>query len=137
MIKNVYIGSSNKFAEKCQDLAVKLQDRFKVNITRRWWQHYVADKPDFEDYTSLEFYQHPQVQIIRELDFKAVKEAEVVIILTENEYKLTGALVELGYALALNKIVIVYGKAKKSAMLSSCIHVFEENQLFQIIERAF
>ncbi len=137
IIKNVYIGSSSKFAEKCQDLAVNLSDIFNINITRRWWQHYVKDKPEYENHSALDFYKDSQVQMIRELDFRAVKEADLVIILVENEYKLTGALIELGYALALNKIVIVYGKAKKSAMLSSCIHVFDEKQLFEIIKRAF
>ena len=137
LIKNIYIASSNKFTEKCQELAVSLSDMFNINITRRWWQHYVKDKPKYENYVAMDFYKDSQVQMIRELDFKAIREADLVIILVENEYKLSGALVELGYALALNKIVVVYGKAKKSAMLSSCIHVFDENQLFEIIKRAF
>lgn len=137
MIKNVYIASSAKFADKCERLAINLENMFEVVITRKWWDHYVKENPEFKKYTALEFYQDPQVQMIRFLDFKAVRESDVIIVLVENEYKLTGALIELGYALALNKIVIVYGKAKKSAMLSSCIHVFNLNELHQIFKRAF
>jgi nucleoside 2-deoxyribosyltransferase len=117
------------------NLSVKLCKTFDVDITRRWWQRYMSDKPDFLNLSNDEFYIHPQVNMIRELDFNAVHEADVVIILTENEYKLTGAMIEAGYALALRKIVIIYGKAKRSTMLSSCIHIESEKQLFDVISQ--
>lgn len=137
MIKNFYIASSSNFADKCQDLSIGLETTFGLKNTRKWWQHYIKDKPEFENHSALDFYNEPQVQMIRELDFRAVKEADLVIVYVENEYKLTGALVELGFALALDKIVIVFGLAKKSAMISSCIHVMTKDQLFEIIKRAF
>lgn len=135
MISNIYIASSSKFIEECEHLADLLLQEFEFYITRRWWDHYIKDTPDFQDYSDQEFYAHPQVQMIRELDFNAIDNADLVIIIVKDQYKLTGALVECGYALAKGKLVIFLGQAKKSAMISGCIHVKDIDQLFQLLRK--
>lgn len=138
LLKKVYIASSSKFFDECKELAELLETKFNLIITRKWWNHYVKDTKDYpQEMIDSDFYIDPQVQLIREMDFKAVKEADFVICLVKDRYKLTGALVEVGYALALNKPVIVFGVAKRSAMLSSCIHVENTDQLLQVIYRAY
>lgn len=128
-----YIASSSKFIDKCKQVSLLFEKNNFVN-TRKWWNHYIL-----ESYNKLnndkEFYSQPSLQIVRELDFKAVKDADIVIIVVEDRYKLTGALVELGFALALNKIVLVYGKIKRSAMFSSCIHLESSDELLNFIEK--
>lgn len=124
LIERVYIASSSNFVEDCEELTELLEGTFGLRITRKWWGHYVKDTKDYPTtMPDKEFYVDAQVQLIRELDLKAVRDADLVICLVKDRYKLTGALVEVGYALALNKPVIIFGRAKRSAMLSSCIHV--------------
>lgn len=129
----VYIASSSKFAGECEDLANYIEARFDFEITRRWWNHYVKDSHLFKDKTDEEFYQNPQVQIIREADYKAVRDADLVIIIAHYPKALTGALLECGYAIAHHKIVIFLGKMKRSAMVSNCIHAKDMDQLFDLL----
>jgi nucleoside 2-deoxyribosyltransferase len=133
--KAVYIASSSQFIGKCKQLAQTLQLKYRMNITRKWWEHYLSDASDFKDISNREFLAHPHVEMVRELDFKAVRDADLVIVIVEDQYKLTGAMVEIGYALGIGKPVIVFGKAKRSAMLSSCIHVETSDQLFVLLDR--
>lgn len=132
----VYIASSSAFAIECEDLASYLENVYGFEITRKWWKHYIKDAPAFKDMPDDEFYQHPQVQAVREYDYRAVREADIVIVICHYPGKaLTGSLLEAGYAIAHHKIVIFYGKMKRSAMVSGCIHVEKEKQLFELLDR--
>lgn len=135
MIKHVYIASSSKFIEECKLLAHQLENRFNIQITRRWWEYYIKDNPEYQHLSDAEFYSQPIVQMIRELDFKAVRDADLIIILCKDEHKPTGAMIECGYAIALQKTVIFLGKMKRSAMVSGCIHVNTREELFELIKR--
>ena len=135
MINNVYIASSSILIRECRELAEQLENRFELRITRKWWDYYIKDSPKFKDYSNKEFYSQPIVQIIRELDFKAVREADVVIIICKDGHKPTGAMIECGYALALQKIVVFLGKIKRCTMLSGCIHITTREELFELIKR--
>jgi len=135
MIKNVYIASSSRYRAECQKLATLLEIEFGITITRKWWQYYFKDYPEYKEMTPTDFYSRPVVQMIRELDFKAVEMADVIIIINKDDYKPTGALVEVGYALALQKIVIFLGKIKRCTLLSGCIHITTREELFELIER--
>jgi hypothetical protein len=131
----IYIASSSKFINECQILATNLEEEFDFTITRKWWNHYVKDEPKFKDIADQAFYAHPQVQTINWLDFEAVREADAVVVITKDEYKLTGAMIELGYALALGKPVYILGDFKRSAMLASCIQVRDIQQLISAFRR--
>lgn len=135
MIKKVYIASSSKFIEDCILLADLLETRFNIQITRKWWEYYIKDKPEYKNFTDKEFYGDPIVQMIRELDFKAVRDADLIIILVKNNHKPTGAMIECGYAIALQKIVVFLGEIKRSAMISGCIHINYNSDLFDLIKR--
>jgi len=131
----IYIASSSRFIDDCEILADQLKADLKFTITRKWWDHYIKDEPQFTNISDMEFYANPQVEMIRELDFKAVREADMVVIITRDEYKLTGALIELGYALALGKPVFLLGQFKRSAMISGCVMVSNKDQLIEAFKR--
>lgn len=131
----IYIGSSSKFIKQCNELSEKLENKLDAIITRKWWKHYIKDKPEFEGMTDIEFYFHPQPKTICELDFKAIRDADIVIIYNENQYKLTGAMIELGYGLALNKITYLVGKFKRSSMLATCIFTEDQDALINALMR--
>lgn len=134
--KKFYIASSSKFMSDCEKMAYVLEEKYNGYITRKWWVDYIRDGPRFKDMPALEFYAHPQVQSVNTFDFEAIKEADYVIVLTSQaDYKLTGALVELGYATALGKPVFVIGQLKRSAMFAHCIHFKNANEFFEIMNR--
>ena len=134
MVKKAYIGASYSSLEMCQDLTTELEGR-GIEITRKWWETYVKGQDQELDSLSDEYwYAHPRVQEIRTEDFAAIEKADIVIIIANYPEPLTGALVELGYALALDKKVIIVGVIKKSAMFSSCIIVSSPYELFELLE---
>lgn len=135
MIKEVYIASSINYKEKCQELSKLLEDEFGITITRKWWEYYVRDNSKYNAPTNSEFYSLPMVQIIREFDFRAIRAADVVIIVNGHENYPVGSLIECGYAIAQNKIVIVFGWMRRSVMLSGCIHIESNDELVELIKR--
>jgi len=122
-IKTVYIASSSKFVDDCKKLEEWLFEKYEVEVTRPWWRHYFKEYEKYKAMSDQEFYSDTKVQLVPVLDFKGVDDADLVIILVKDRYKLTGALIEMGYALAKGKPVIVFGKMKRSAMAGQCIHV--------------
>ena len=138
MMYSVYIGSSSKFVDECEKVA-KLVSSMGFTITRKWWSHYVKDSPEYpKDMDDRDFYDDPAIKFICEADFQAIREADLVIIATFEDYKLTGGDIELGYALALGKPVIVYGKHKRSAMIARTIHIPPNlHSLKRVLERNF
>ncbi len=135
MIKKIYIASSSKFIEECKKLSNLLETRFNIQITRKWWEYYISDKEEFTFLTRKEFNSEPIIQMIRDLDFKAIRQADLVIIYGKDFHKLTGAMIECGYAIAHKKIVIILGEIKRCTMLSGCIHVNNRAELFELIKR--
>jgi len=137
MMKNVYIASSSKFIEECEKVSILIEEMDFV-VTRKWWKHYIKDSPNYpKTMPDNDFYNDPSVKFISALDFHAVEQADLVIVITFDEYKLTGAEIELGYALALGKPVIILGKHKRSAMISSCIRVETLTELQRVLEKNF
>lgn len=135
MIKTAYIASSIIYEDKCHLLAHQLDNRFNIQITRKWWQYYLKEDKKINNLTNREFYSHPTTQIVKDLDFRAIYDADIVIIINEDGNYPVGALVECGYALAHNKIVIFLGTIRRSAMLSGCIHIETKKELFELIKR--
>ena len=43
MIKTAYIASSIIYEDKCHLLAHQLDNRFNIQITRKWWQYYLKE----------------------------------------------------------------------------------------------
>ncbi len=130
-----YYAGSSKDIPKIKALAELLQREFGLISTRDWWEHYVKDDPEFRDLSDTEFYSHPQVQMIENYDVHAINEADLVIVYTEDRYKLTGGMVEIGIALALEKPVICLGLFKRSAMLRRCTHIRTVEGLVEVLRR--
>lgn len=128
MISKVYIASSSAFINECKDLSSRLEKK-GVTITRKWWNEYVkGNTPELDELSDFDWYKHPRIQKIKSADFEAIKEAEALILISHYPKALTGALVEVGYALALNKPVFVIGELKKSAMFADCLFFVDYRQ---------
>lgn len=121
MIK-VYIGSSSNFKKECEELALNLRLAGEVEITRAWWNFYIKEETKFKEMTDLGFYAHVEPSLVGDLDLLAIDQADIVVIYAHDSYKMTGAEVELGYALGKGKPVYVVGQIKRSAMHARCIH---------------
>ena len=91
----VYMASKLRHSAMLRELVLSRTD---ICFTARWpyFEHQV---PDTKEHAS-HFWSH---------DFNDVTYAEVVVVYAEQDDKLRGALVEVGYALALGKPVIVIG----------------------------
>lgn len=133
MFKNVYIGSSIKFKDICDNLSRDLFIKFGIKTVRKWWISYTKEIDKFAKFTNEEFMNHPQVRAIGDSDFRAIEKSDFVVIVVQNGYKLTGGYVELGYALGKGKPVYILGEPKKSAMFSSCIRISDYNEFLDII----
>ncbi len=129
----IYIGSSFHFVDECKEISRSLKHEFGVETTRLWWDNHVVLGIKHDQTTFSEFLANSQTRALAECDFQAINESDLVIIYTEDKYKLTGALIELGYALGIGKTVILYGDFKKSAMFARCLHVTDYDDLRRII----
>lgn len=130
-----YIASSSMFEEECEELS-KFLKGFGISVTRKWWRFHKTDALDLSGLPDIDFYNHYQVQFIREADFRAIREADMVIVIAHYPEKaLTGSLIEVGYAIAQNKIVIFMGRMKRCTMASGCIHIKRKAELEQLIRR--
>jgi Nucleoside 2-deoxyribosyltransferase len=106
-----YIGSSFRFKKEVMDVTSILNmSGWRVNC--RWWQK------DFKliELDGAEWYAMPEIKAIFHRTFMAIREADIMILVTPEETKFNGANVEVGIALALGKPVIAYGKLEKSGM---------------------
>lgn len=131
----VYIASSSNFTDQCEVISDVLKEEFGYETTRKWWKHYIKNEDKFKKMTDAEYYAHPEARFVAELDFMAIDEADIVIIYLEDYYKLTGAMIEMGYAFKAGKPVFVVGKMKRSSMTTRCIHVDTPEELINTIRR--
>ena len=125
---NFYIASSYLFKVDCIELSRVLEEQFICEVLEKWWNWYHDN--EIQHIVDCDFYNLPEIKQALVNDFKAIDDSDIIIVVVKDRTRLDGALIELGYALAKKKTVIIYGKIKKSAMLSSCIHVDNHYDLF-------
>ena len=145
MIENnklkVYIASSSRFIPKMKQLAENIQKEMLeagglgIEITRTWWKYHHEDDGMFGKMSDMMYYSHPQVQFIRELDKKAIRDADVMIIYNEDSYKLGGAVWEMGYADGVGTPVMILGRMKRSTMYSGSFFAQNEKELIEALKR--
>jgi nucleoside 2-deoxyribosyltransferase len=111
----VYLASSFDLKERVQLISHTLESK-GLAITRKWWlQDY---KAAFGEIPDRDWYAKEIVQSISQENFKAIDEADVLIVVCpENStHKFVGANVEIGYAIAKGKPVLSLGVLPRSAM---------------------
>ena len=114
----VYLASSFDLKEKVQQTACLLELK-GVEITRKWW---LKDyKNAFGQILDEDWYDREEVKWVSEENFKAIDQAEAVILVCPDDspHRFTGANIEVGYALAKGKRVLALGMLARSAMYAS------------------
>lgn len=114
----IYIAS--KFALKNRVIETyRFLQSYGHQITCIWWDDDIkriggSDK---------DWYNLPIVKYICDRDFKGVDNADILILVADTEKTMcfNGANVELGYALAKNKKIYIFGKVDRNALYSNCI----------------
>jgi len=134
-----YIASSMELVEQVKKLAYDLvgEGFFEVNhITRKWWKDYHNEVGQVSQLKDSEILNTPLYRTLGEADFKAIDDADIVILVSDKDVPMNGALVEVGYALAKSKIVYILGTLPKyTAMLTRCIYVKTKEELLKLLEK--
>lgn len=113
-----YIGSCFSNKGLVADISEYLSG-FAIETTVRWWEK--DFKTAFGEISDAEWYAKPEVQEVYERNLQGIAHADIVVIISQKGDKLTGASVEIGYAIALNKPVFLVGELKRSAMYCQII----------------
>lgn len=111
----VYLASSFELKDEVQRISDLLESR-EIGITRKWWL--INYKEALGDMPDKVWYRHEKVQWVSKENFKAIDEADAVILICPNDlpHKFTGANIEVGYAVAKKKRVFSVGQMDRSAM---------------------
>lgn len=123
----VYIASSFALIPRIIRVAKELEAAGH-EVLVKWWDrafdlptegpvHTTILKRRYESLSPEEFYSRPECKIAYETDFEGVLECDVLLFVADPEPRnYTGANVELGMALALDKECMVLGRLPNSAM---------------------
>lgn len=130
-MKRVYLASTFKMA----DWIPAVEGILKVagwEIIDCWW---LNDEKGNLPQDVRGFYGKPVVQAIAARHWQAIKDADALVLFAHPDEwtRFTGAAVEFGYAHALGKPVVVYGKAKLSAMWAPAIHCLSPAEFMQVM----
>ena len=127
----LYLASKFAMKDKVDTLSKFLQLKGH-QITCIWWEDDVKRIRS----TDKEWYQLPIIKYICSRDFQGVDNADALILISNKDEPMSfnGANVELGYALAKNKKVIIFGKVDRNALYSNCIFCDDLYSLLSILK---
>ena len=111
----VYLASSFDLKGKVQQISDRLEASGIV-ITRKWW--FTDYKKTLGEIPDEEWYREEKVHWVSQENFKAIDQAEAVILVCpdDSHHNFTGANIEVGYAIAKGKRVFSLGALGRSAM---------------------
>ena len=127
----VYLASSFDLKERVQLISHALESK-GFAITRKWWlEDY---KAAFGEIPDRDWYAKEIVQSISQKNFKAIDEADVLVVVCPEDgvHKFVGANVEVGYAIAKGKTVLSLGVLPRSAMY---VRIEQHNELDTLLKR--
>jgi nucleoside 2-deoxyribosyltransferase len=129
-----YLASSFALRDRVQGVCEQLESLGHF-VPVQWWDHSAeSHQMKANAYiTDDQFYASRSVQTTAARDFGGVTVADVVILVTDPEkpIKFNGAMIELGYGLALGKKCFALGQIERSAMFA---HVGRAERLEEILE---
>lgn len=123
----IYIASSFAFVKEVENLS-KLLEHQGHSITEKWFNrpyqipsmgtvHTTDLKKIYEALSNQEFYNKPETKTSFELDKKGVEECDAFVLYAGNKpRKFNGANIELGIAIANNKLCFALGELEKSVL---------------------
>lgn len=126
----IYIASSFRFTEQVRELARQLEKRLHT-ITCRWWLVDYKIALDIAD--NDQWFSQPIIRTIYARSFKAIADADLLILVAPEATRFNGANIEVGIALALHKPVVCLGELERSAMYEPLIRCPTMADLEQVL----
>lgn len=119
----IYLASSFRFTEQVTHIRSKLQLLGHM-ITCEWWH------TDYKQlFTQDQFWNQEIIKVIYQRTLEAIKECDILILVSPEPTKFNGANVEVGIALALGKPVVAYGLIEVSGMYAPVVRCDSLKQL--------
>jgi len=127
----IYIASSFSLLDDIESLVYQLELEGH-EICVKWWTR-IELKHKFAPLEPDTFYNEPECKYAFERDLQGIKDCDCLIFYADhdNERKYTGASVEIGIAIALNKPVYSLGRIQNSAMYYPLIRCKNRYELFK------
>lgn len=126
----IYIASSFRFTDAVRTLADQLEKRGHM-ITCKWW---LVDYKVALDISNDEvWFSQPIIRTIYLRSFKAIEDADLLILVAPEASRFNGANIEVGIALALHKPVVCLGELVRSAMYEPLIRCHTTKELEQVL----
>lgn len=127
----IYLASSFRFVEDVKKLQEWLitegSQKDQHEITCEWW--HTDYKQHLKTKTINEWFSEPVIKVIYQRSLQAIRECDLLILVSPEPTKFNGANVEVGMALALGKPVIAYGQVEKSGMYEPLVRCSNLEQL--------
>ena len=116
----IYLASSfdKESKQMVKDLSTELKARGHT-ITCEWWHVDYKSALEIED--DEEWYSHPMTRTIYQRSFKAIIDADMLILVAPKKKKFNGATIEVGIALGNYKPVVCFGQLERSGMFEPII----------------
>ena len=143
MLSKVYIASSFSLIHKVREVEKALEDA-GYTVLCKWWTglDFIPGegrslKEKAQTVTPQEFYSSPGAKTAFERDFKAVKDADFLVFVADDEpRKYNGANVEYGIAVGDGKPCFSLGRLENSAMYYAFIKCYSIPDLLTMIKNA-
>ena len=121
-----YLASSFDYKDHVKELASWLEERGHT-ITCRWWL--IDYKEALGEIPDAEWYGRPIVRTIYQRSFKAIEDADALILVAPRPKSFNGANIEVGIALGLRKHTICFGESERSGMYEPLIRCKDYGEL--------
>ena len=131
----LYVASSFSRADTVRTIAAGLE-KAGHTIPDVWWN--VNEDREAGCASDAEWHGRPEIRALAARHWTTIKEADALVVVgnlseSNDRQRFTGANVELGYALALGKPVVVVGRVKRSAMYSDCIFAESPGAMLRLL----
>lgn len=131
----LYVASSFTRADTVETIANGLiKDGHEIPDV--WWN--VNEDREAGCNSDAEWHGRPEIRALSKRHWTTIEEADAVVVVgnlseSDDRQRFTGANVEIGYALALGKPVVVVGRVKRSAMYADCIFAESPGEMFRLL----
>ena len=125
-----YLASAFRYTDAVKTLAEALEKRGH-SITCRWW---LTDfKTALGNIDDDEWFGKQIIRTIYRRSFKAIEDADILILVAPEKTKFNGANIEVGIALGLHKPVICLGELERSGMYEPLIRCPAWADLYNVL----
>src|SRR5437870_1458433 len=123
----IYLASSFRYIPQVKELQDWLVTETQHEIICEWW--HTDYKLELKSKSIKEWFSEPVIKVIYQRSLQAIRECDLLILVTPEPTKFNGDNVEVGIALALGKPVIAFGQLEKSGMYEPLVRCSTIDQL--------